>query len=70
MEAAIQPHKRTDFVSTMEVLLRRGGCVCCNAEAITPPQPLHKHGQHGGGRPLAKRLTFFEFFFFFFFFFL
>ena len=26
-------------------------------EANTPPQPLHKCGQIGGGRPLSKRLT-------------
>ena len=24
---------------------------------LRPPQPLHKRGQHGGGRPLRKRLT-------------
>ena len=40
----------------------------CNTEAATPPQPststtppppqpLHKRGQHGGGRPLRKGLT-------------
>ena len=29
----------------------------CNTEVATPPQPLHKHGQHGGGRPLRKHLT-------------
>ena len=29
----------------------------CNTEAFTPPQPLHLRGQHGGGRPLRKRLT-------------
>ena len=45
------------FVQTMEVLLRRGCCVWCNTEAVAPPQPLNKCGQHGGGRPLRKRLT-------------
>ena len=29
----------------------------CNTEAATPPQPLHKRGQQGGGRMLRKRLT-------------
>ena len=29
----------------------------CNTEAITPPQPLHKLGQHGGGQPIIIRLT-------------
>ena len=29
----------------------------CNSEVATPPQPLHSRGQHGGGRPLRKRLT-------------
>ena len=43
--------------SSMEVLLRRKCCVGCNTEAATPLQPLHKSGQHGGGRPLRKCLT-------------
>ena len=29
-----------------------------NTEAVTPPQPLHSCGQHGGDKPLRKRLTF------------
>ena len=41
----------------MEVLLKMRCCVWCNTVAVTPPQPLHKRGQHGGGRPLRKRLT-------------
>ena len=28
----------------------------CNTEAATPPQPLHKCGQHGGARLLRKGL--------------
>ena len=44
-------------VMGMEVLLRRRCCVGCKTEAVTPPQPLHSSGEHGGGRPLRKRLT-------------
>ena len=40
-----------------EVTLKRRCCVWHNTEAVTPPQPLHKRGQHGGGRPLRKRFT-------------
>ena len=29
----------------------------CNTEAATPAQPLHKRGQHGGGRHLWQRFT-------------
>ena len=41
----------------MEVLFRRRCCAWCNTEATTPPQPLHKRGRHGGGRPLRNRLN-------------
>ena len=40
----------------MEVLLGRRCCVRCNNEAVTPPQPLHKLGQHGAGLPHRNRL--------------
>ena len=42
----------------MEVLFRSRCCVGCNNEVDTdtPPHPLHKRGQQGGGRPFRKRL--------------
>ena len=39
----------------MEVLLKRRCRVWCNTETVTHPQAWG--AQHGGGRPLKKRLT-------------
>ena len=38
----------------MEVLSRGDAMCASNTEATTPPQPLHKRGQYGGGRNLRE----------------